>query len=495
MFKSFTKHTILYVKKEFLINIILLLTINLLVKPLYILGVDAHIQNIVGEQTYGVYFALFNLVFLFQFIIEPGILSFNSRNIAQNPETLRYHLPRILGVKIVLFIPFIVAMIIGFFAWGYEVELLPLYILIGFNLFLSTTFIYLRSNIAAIGKYRIDSLLSALDKLLMLFILGILSWTPMLAAKFTIYWLVYGQMAAYIIACLIALIILRNHITQIQLFFSFSYFKKLVSWSFPFILILLFMSLYNKMDGIMLERMLDDSGRQAGIYAAGYRLVDALNMLGYMIAALLLPMYSGNLKKPMIISNLLHLGLKLMVVGTAIASLTLIFYGSEILPYIYNAYEPYYAQVLEILMLSFVGVSVAYIYGTLLVANNNLKSFNVLLSIGVMVNLLLNLYFIPKLEAYGAAIATAVTQMIVLLGQIILVYKKTEIKFDGILYARILTYGIISTTAFYLIQTTNNLWVYGIPISILISVIAALGLKLIPLSEFLTILKKRPTRI
>ena len=454
-------------KKEFIVNIILLLTINLLVKPLYLFGVDAHIQNMVGPETYGVYYALFNLVFLFQFIIEPGILSYNSRNIAQHPDKLSYHLPRILGVKLVLFVCFLVAILIGFFAWGYSLDLLSLYIVIGINLFLSTTYIYLRSNIAAIGKYRTDSFLSATDKVLMLVILGTLSWWPGLREQFTIMWLVYGQMAAYVISCFIALFILRKHLLSLSLVFSLDYFKKLIRWSYPFIFILLFMSIYNKMDGIMLERMLDDEGLQAGIYAAGYRFVDAFNMLGYLIAALLLPMYSSNLKNSTVITDLLHTGLKLMVVGAAVAALSLTFYGSEILPYIYTAADGYYAEVLSVLMVSFIGVTIAYLYGTLLVANDNLKSFNILLLTGVVLNLALNLYLIPSMKAHGAAVATAITQLVVMVGQILLVYKHTKVIFD--------------------------IKIYRIALSIFISLILALLLRLIDLRGLLTVLKKRPT--
>ena len=480
-------------KKEFILNIVLLLSINFLVKPLYLFGVDAHIQNIVGPQTYGVYFALFNLVFLFQFIIEPGIQSFNSRNIAQNPDQLGYHLPRILGIKMILFLFFLAAIVVGFFATGYQSDLLPLVLWIGINLFLSTTYIYLRTNIAAVGKYRIDSFLSAFDKLLMLIILGSLSWIPAFREQFTIMWLVYGQFAAYLIACLVALFILRKHLGKISIVCSMEYFQKLIKWSFPFILILLFMSIYNKMDGIMLERMLGDEGLEAGIYAAGYRFVDALNMIGYMMAALLLPMYSSNLKNSVVITDLLHTGLKLIAVCAFVAACVFIFYGKDLLPLIYTEANAYYSEVLVYLMVSFIGVSVAYLYGSLLVANDNLKSFNILLAASVLLNLGLNLYLIPLIEAKGAAIATAITQITVLLGQVLLVYKYTEVRFQPKIYVQVLAFGLLCTLIFKGVQQFSLFWMWGIAISISFSLISALILQLVEVRALLAILKKRPT--
>ena len=91
-----------FLKKEFILNIILLLSINFLIKPFYLFGVDLHIQNIVGTDTYGMYKVLFNIAFLLQFVHEPGIQAFNSQNIAKTPDKLGFHLPRILGLKIIL---------------------------------------------------------------------------------------------------------------------------------------------------------------------------------------------------------------------------------------------------------------------------------------------------------------------------------------------------------------------------------------------------------
>jgi len=258
-------------------------------------------------------------------------------------------------------------------------------------------------------------------------------------------------------------------------------------------LILLFMSIYNKMDGIMLERMLGDEGLEAGIYAAGYRFVDALNMIGYMMAALLLPMYSSNLKNSVVITDLLHTGLKLIAVCAFVAACVFIFYGKDLLPLIYTEANAYYSEVLVYLMVSFIGVSVAYLYGSLLVANDNLKSFNILLAASVLLNLGLNLYLIPLIEAKGAAIATAITQITVLLGQVLLVYKYTEVRFQPKIYVQVLAFGLLCTLIFKGVQQFSLFWMWGIAISISFSLISALILQLVEVRALLAILKKRPT--
>jgi hypothetical protein len=83
-------------KKEFLFNLILLVGINLLIKPFYAFGIDLQVQNRVGLSEYGLYFALFNFSFLFQILTDLGIQQYNSRFIAQNPALASKYLPHFL---------------------------------------------------------------------------------------------------------------------------------------------------------------------------------------------------------------------------------------------------------------------------------------------------------------------------------------------------------------------------------------------------------------
>ena len=48
------------VKQKFIWNLILVILLNLLIKPFYILGIDAEVINRVGASVYGNYFALIN---------------------------------------------------------------------------------------------------------------------------------------------------------------------------------------------------------------------------------------------------------------------------------------------------------------------------------------------------------------------------------------------------------------------------------------------------
>jgi hypothetical protein len=82
------------VKREFLINIVLLFVINLMIKPIYIFGIEAKVQDLTGIQSYGLYFFYFNFIFLFQFINDPGLQSWNAQYIPKNRSEIQESLTR-----------------------------------------------------------------------------------------------------------------------------------------------------------------------------------------------------------------------------------------------------------------------------------------------------------------------------------------------------------------------------------------------------------------
>ena len=271
-------------KREFTINIILLVIINLLIKPAYIFGVDARIQNLVGIEAYGMYFDYFNFVFLFQFLNDPGLQNWNAQHIPKNRDQVASNLKNLLKIKLIFAALFIVVTLISSIFIGYEDPKMMFFLCV--NMILSTLFIFLRGTIAGLGHYRLDSFLSVLDKALMILILGYLAWISSYQTHFHISALIYGQGFAYLLSCIIAGIFLYKKITWRATAFTFKYMLDVIKWSAPYVLILIFMTSYNRLDGVMLGRLIDDNSYQAGVYATAYRFYDAANMIGYLFAAL-----------------------------------------------------------------------------------------------------------------------------------------------------------------------------------------------------------------
>jgi O-antigen/teichoic acid export membrane protein len=476
-------------KREFIINVILLLFINFLIKPIYIFGIDARVQNLVGTEAYGTYFAYFNFVFLFQFINDPGIQNWNAQYVPKNRSGIGGHMGSLLQIKVVLAIVFILSA--WFFALISGYSDIQLIFFLCINMVLSSLFLLLRGAIAGLGYYKVDSVFSALDKLLMIIILGYLAFLSSYSHQFHIKMLIYGQGAAYLLSCIIACMFLVRKISFDFSILTWAYFSKVIKWSSPYVLILIFMTSYNKLDGVMLGSMIDDNHYQAGVYASAYRFYDAANMVGYLFAALLLPMFAANISDKKVLEELKNIGFRYTSVSALMLVMIIFFYGQDILKFLYKDYQPEFYRALCWLILSYLTVAIAYVFGTLLVAAGKVRSLNVLFGSGLLINIILNVLLIPKYLAIGAAAATFVTQIFVMAGQIFLSEKETGIGISGKEIFQIVIYAAVSIISFYFVQKILPFdWVYNLGLSILICLLLSFIFKIIDKREIFSLLKK-----
>jgi len=185
------------------------------------------------------------------------------------------------------------------------------------------------------------------------------------------------------------------------------------------------MTLYNRLDPVMLESILGTQigNAQAGIYAHGYRLLDAATMISFLFSVLLIPIFSRMIKNKESIENMLKLSFTLVITVAVIVASTSFFYSTEVMQLLYDTDTSESVPVFQLLMIGFVAISTTYIFGTLLTANGNLKALNIISVASLAINLLINLLLIPKLFAFGSAIASLSTQLFAAILQVILVQR------------------------------------------------------------------------
>jgi O-antigen/teichoic acid export membrane protein len=98
---------------------------------------------------------------------------------------------------------------------------------------------------------------------------------------------------------------------------------------------------------------------------------------------------------------------------------------------LYTHVDPLQEEVFALLMLSFIPLSLNYVFGTLLTAGGRMQLMNLLAVVGLGINLALNFWLIPLLGAKGAAIATLATQSFVFGAQWLSCYRWQQWRFDG----------------------------------------------------------------
>ena len=397
-------------KKSFGKYLAFLLIANLLIKPLYIFGIETQAQNLIGPNTWGLYFGLLNFCFLFQIILDPGIHNQNTKWVAENRANLSARIGQTIIMKLWLGVVFLLVLaVVGSFI-GYPPSYYKLLGMIALNFFLASFYVFIKSHFPAMGDYGKEAFFSVLDKVLLILIIGFQIYV---LKELSIEAFIQSITAANLIALVIAFLRVRK-ITQIQLYFSWKNAILILRESFGFALVGLFMSLFNRMDGVMLERMLDDDAYASGVYAAGYRILDAANMFALLFASLLLPMFAYRLSKDGAVGELAAQAAKMMLVVVSLVVVSGFFYAEEIMDLLYVDYTQQYADSFRILILSFIGVGFSYIYGTLITATGRLFIFNLVLFGGICINWYLNYQWIPIETSIGAAKATLITQVLVL---------------------------------------------------------------------------------
>lgn len=421
-------------QKDFVFNICFLLFLNLLIKPFWILGIDVGVQNHVGADAYGMYFAVFNFTFMFNILLDMGITNFNNRNIARNTQLLDKHLSSIIVLRLLLAVVYMLVVFAVALIIGYRGVMLTLLFWTAVNQFLNTFMLYLRSNVSALLMFKTDSVLSVLDRLLMILFCGLLLWGGITTQPFKIEWFVYCQTAAYAIAVLVALsiVIYKSHLKKLH--WNGPFFLMILKKSLPFATLTLLMACYNRIDSVMIERLLpgEISTTQAGIYASAFRLLDALVMIAYLFSVILLPLFSKMLKAKENILPIVKTAFSFLFVFAISATVILLCYKEPILSLLYREHIMESVGVFSLLIPGIIPIAFTYVFGTLLTANGNMKLLNITAIVGICVNILVNVILIPHLQARGAAIASLSTQSVVSLLQFIIALRELHVPFRSL---------------------------------------------------------------
>ena len=192
-------------QKKFILNLVLMVFLNLLVKPFSIFGIDATVQNRVGAEEYGLYFTLLNVSFLFNILIDLGINNFTVKNIAQYPHIVSRYMGKLLSFRLFLFLIYSITTLVLGAIIGYgsrEFSLLGFLII---NQFLVTLIAYFRSHFSGFLFFKTEAFISILDRLLLIFLCGAILLST---SEFKIEWFIWIQTLCYGLTAIIAFMVL-----------------------------------------------------------------------------------------------------------------------------------------------------------------------------------------------------------------------------------------------------------------------------------------------
>ncbi len=486
-------------ERSFYSNLFFSLGLNLLVKPLAIFAIDAAVQNIVGQQ-YGIYFAFFNFTLIISIVFDLGVNNYSTRLSAQNLPEAKKLLSTILGLRLVIMLVYLAGIgllkVFVTLSWT-EYRLI---LLLGLNQFLIANISFIRSYFAGLQRFRLDAFLSILDRLLLILSMGYIIYIYPDGFKLidieTYSMFQFGCYAmSFLFAGGLALYLLKPQLEWPRL----NTILPVIQKSFPYALLIVLMTLYTRIDALLLLHFSADNGQQeAAYYAQAYRLIDALYMFAMVFAGLLFPMFAKMLKEnPQAIGALVSQASKLLL-GSSLAFIVFSFSrGGALIDQVYSNTSVDSGSILFLLSIAFFGMASNLIYGSLLTANGSLKVLNTISFVGFLVNISLNLILIPKVLNGGAVIAAgvaALTQIIVALAQAIYCKRLFKLPLVDPHFYRYPLLIIVLLFWFVIVDWTPIGYLYGnwvLLIDILATIFLLFTFKFIDVKELISLVQKR----
>lgn len=471
-------------RKFFVTNLFFLLTLNILIKSFWILGIDRGIQNAVSAQEYGVYFALLNFTFLFNILLDFGITNYNNRMIARHTNLLKKYFARIIPLKILLSVLYMLVVIVSGLCLGYDCWQTKMLFWMCLTQVLSSFISYFRSNITSLMLFKTDSIISVLDRFLLIVVCGFMLWNSRLRQNFSIERVVYAQFMTMLITFLVALSVCLAKTGFVRMKWNKAFGFLLLRDGLPFAVLGLLMACYNKMDSVMLLSLVDDNGKSSGIYASGFRLVDSANMVSYLFSVILLPLFSKMIKENKKITDVMGAAFQLLlIITTAFVAISLL-YSRELMELLYNKHIEESAEVYRWLSFCFVPISMTYIFGTLLTANGSLKYLNIIAGLGMLMNIGLNFILIPLFQQNGAAITSLITQTVTAALQAWLALKIFKVKFDWKYCLKIVFYVFaVAVAAVAVRYALSASWIVKTAVSLVLFVVMAFAVRILSLKD------------
>jgi len=217
---------------------------------------------------------------------------------------------------------------------------------------------------------------------------------------------------SFILACGFLYFFFKNSTFKIQhLKFKKETAISLLKDSYPLIFSTMLVSIYMKVDQIMIKEMMDTQA--VGYYAAAFRIISALFIIPTVIATSLFPsiIHAKKVNNKLYDDRIQKLYTLLLWFSLIISSVIYIL-SQDIVNLLYGQEFFMAGTLLGILTWNFVFISLSSIHGKWLTVEGLLKYVMIYSSLGLLTNIVANYFFIKEYGIVGAAYATLLSQFI-----------------------------------------------------------------------------------
>jgi O-antigen/teichoic acid export membrane protein len=340
-----------------------------------------------------------------------GLHNYTVKIISESGENYRHHLANLWMSKFILIGLFILLMTIAILIKKLSAIHAFLFFLIALEMLTYSLFQFLRCFAQGLQKFKMDSFLSIFDRILLIFLGGSILILFHSNGQISLPIYIAFHIVAYLFCFVLVAYYLRKELSFSVHHVSFIQLEQIVKNGYPLIIIVFLMSIYTRIDAVLLEHMVPNGNEQCGILAYSHRIIDsaynALSLFGIFLLPTVAKQYTENKKSVK----------KIVAASFAICTIiTFIFFischlGSHLIYMkLYHTSDKIAIDVFKTQLWTVIGVGWMYVFGSFLTAIGKFLQLIIIVFIGVILSVTLNFLWIPSYGVQGAANASAIVQ-------------------------------------------------------------------------------------
>jgi len=386
----------------------------------------AYAARIVGVNQFGEFSFAIGIASILIILGDMGLFQIVTRELSKNKNF--QHLSHLMGLKLFLSLfVMVIAVIVGFYFGKFYTNFRVLFLMVTLYMVVEHFSYLIFSFLRAENNLIYEALIKILNTFLVVLI-GI----PFVSSFKN----AFSISVSYFIASILSLFFLFQIYNKKIRSLGVSYDREIWSYylkrSYNIALMGLFFTLYRNMDITMLGwfKLIND----VGLYNSAYKILDVSLMPMVILSSWFFPRISSNVNDESRFKEIFHSYFILLFLVALYLGFLIVFWPKEILFLIYGKMYVKAFKVLYLLGVLLVVIYVSRILQDSLIALEEEKFIFRSTMVGVVVNFLLNVYLIPKFSYMGAAVATVLTYVVVV---ILYFYKFVKIKKFGFISFKI----------------------------------------------------------
>lgn len=456
-------------------SVSLAVLLNALIKPLWLLTENV-VHDQLGHEEWGIYTTLFSFAFLFISLSDLGINQYATKRLSEDPKLFNTYYPNFLSVKLLLNIGYPILMLGIGWLWGFRGR--ALYILGIVSLIHSGGQLvhFFRAQFQAKQKFKLDAVISVVDKALLLIVVLVLLATHIDLERF-----IWTRFLILLGLATLLFVGLSNQYGWYTPKWESGLIKKMLKASASFALITILYSIHDKVDQVMLQKIVGEV--ETSLYAGAYRWMDASSMYLWIILPIFFSKFAFHKSEPHLKNQLIRLGQLITSIPIVYLSVFVFFYGEKLLFLFANSTEAQLQTMeitLKVLFIALMVNGLVMIYSTLLTSTGHEKFVNKMILIGIAVNVLMNLILMPEYGAVGAAWSTVASLSLMGISYLWYTYYHLEEKVMFDIIGKVLIAMFILVAGFYILERLTLPWYVTSIFAGIGYLIACWSMKLLP---------------